>query len=249
MTSASTLPSPAPKPVHSSAKALPRTATLETSIDDALVRRFAAGDESAFVEIMERYRGKIFAATLRLLRNHADAEEITQDTFIRAHRALANFRGDSSLATWLYRIGLNLARNRYWYFFRRRRQDSFSLDASLGSHNSATFCDLMADAAPDPAQETVSREFTSVVDHCMAGLDPHQREILTLRNVLHHTYDEIAATLGINVGTVKSRIARARESLRAHLAERFPEFAPDAAPSQWLLGPQPTYGSPVAICA
>jgi RNA polymerase sigma-70 factor (ECF subfamily) len=230
-------------------KPLPRTATLETSIDDALVQRFTAGDEAAFVEIMERYRGKIFAATLRLLRNHADAEEVTQDTFIRAHRALANFRGDSSLATWLYRIGLNLARNRYWYFFRRRRQDSFSLDAALGTDNPATFCDLVADAGQDPAQQTVAREFTSVVDHCMQGLDAHQREILTLRNVLHRSYEEIAATLGINVGTVKSRIARARESLRMRLAETFPEFAPETAPSQWFLPSQPTYGSPVVICA
>src|SRR5450759_2102090 len=109
-----------------------RRATPDAAIDDALVRRFAEGDEVAFVEIMERYRGKIFNVTLGLLRNHADAEEITQDTFIRAHRGLANFRGDSSFATWLYRIAVNLSRNRYWYFFRRRRQESLSLDCALG---------------------------------------------------------------------------------------------------------------------
>lgn len=226
-----------------------RLKTTATTIDDALVQRFVGGDESAFVEIMERYRDKIYATTLGLLRNHADAEEITQDTFIRAHRALPNFRGDSSLSTWLYRIGLNLARNRYWYFFRRRRQDSFSLDAALVADGSATFCDLVADGGKDPAQETVSKEFCGLVDRCMTGLDANQREILTLRNVLHRSYDEIAATLGINVGTVKSRIARARESLRARLAETFPEFSADASLYECFLPSQATYGSPAVICA
>src|SRR6266700_1341121 len=100
--------------------------------DAELVRRFRAGDDSAFVDIMNRYREKIFTIVLGLLRNHADAEEIAQDTFIRAHRGLANFRGDSSLATWLHRIAVNLSRNRYWYFFRRRRHATLSLDCPLG---------------------------------------------------------------------------------------------------------------------
>ena len=127
------------------------TSAQEALIDTALVQRFNAGDDAAFVQIMERYRAKIFTVTLGLLRNHADAEEITQDTFIRAHRGLARFRGDSSLATWLYRIAVNLARNRYWYFFRRRRQDSLSLDCALSEENSGTFSDLVADVLQDPA--------------------------------------------------------------------------------------------------
>jgi len=93
----------------------------EAALDAELVRRFNAGDDAAFIEIMNRYQRKIFTIVLGLLRNRADAEEITQDTFIRAHRGLSRFRGDSSLATWLHRIAVNLARNRYWYFFRRRR--------------------------------------------------------------------------------------------------------------------------------
>lgn len=158
-----------------------RRPTSESAIDDTLVLRFNNGDETAFVEIMKRYRSKIFAITQGLLRNHADAEEITQDTFIRAHRGLGKFRGDCSLATWLYRIAVNLTRNRYWYFFRRHRQDSLSLNCALREDSTATFADLVADAAPDPAQETATAEFTELVDHCMARLDPPHREILTLR--------------------------------------------------------------------
>lgn len=223
--------------------------STDTEIDHALVKRFVGGDEPAFLEIMERYRGKILAVTQGLLRNHADAEEITQDTFVRAHRGLANFRGDSSLSTWLYRIAINLARNRYWYFFRRRRHDAISLDCSLSEGNNATFADLVADGGHDPAQETVAKEFAAVVDRCMESLDAPHREILNLRNVLHRSYDEIAATLHINVGTVKSRIARARENLHLRLVEAFPEFSSEASPSEWFLRPHSGYGSPAIISA
>jgi RNA polymerase sigma-70 factor (ECF subfamily) len=206
----------------------------EAEHDAELVRRFNAGDEAAFVEIMTRYREKIFSVALALLRNRADAEEIAQDTFIRAHRGLSRFRGDSSLATWLHRIAVNLARNRYWYFFRRRRHATLSLDCALSDDSDATFADLVATDAPSPAREAATGEFSALVATCMEKLDARHREILTLRNLLNRSYDEIAQALGINVGTVKSRIARARGNLRALLAEACPEFSPDAAPSDWF---------------
>jgi RNA polymerase sigma-70 factor (ECF subfamily) len=202
--------------------------------DPELVRRFVGGEEAAFVEIMHRYQSKIFAVAHSLLHNHADAEEITQDTFIRAHRNLPRFRGDSSLATWLHRIALNLARNRYWYFFRRRRHATLSLDCPIGEDGDAVLADLFSAESPDPAQESTREEFSNLVSACMGKLDAPHRDILVLRNLQNLSYDEIALKLGINPGTVKSRIARARERLRAGLAEACPEFAPDAAPSEWF---------------
>lgn len=234
-----------PNPLRSNA---PRTSELaarraqslaDSQRDVALVRRFNGGDESAFLEIMSHYREKLFPIVFSLLRNRSDAEEIVQDTFIRAHRGLAKFRGDSSLATWLHRIAVNLARNRYWYFFRRRRQDTLSLDCPLGEESDATFTELVAAEDPDPARTATTEEFSALVETCMGRLDPRHREILTLRNLLHHSYDEIAARLGINVGTVKSRIARARENLRSLLAEACPEFAPDADPADWFEPARP----------
>jgi RNA polymerase sigma-70 factor (ECF subfamily) len=205
------------------------------AIQDAqLVSRFNSGDESAFAEIMNRHKARIFAAAMALLRNHADAEEITQDTFVRAHRGFARFRGDSSVATWLHRIAVNLARNRYWYFFRRRRHATLSLDASVGEEGDSTFSDLLSTVDPDPAQETSRNEFVGAVETCMEKLEPSHRRILTMRSVLDQSYEEIAAALGINVGTVKSRIARARERLRNRLAEECPEFARDSDPSGWF---------------
>jgi len=202
--------------------------------DAALVRQFNGGDESAFGEIMRRHRSRIFAAAMGLLHNHSDAEEITQDTFVRAHRGFSSFRGDSSVATWLHRIAVNLARNRYWYFFRRRRHATLSLDASVGVEGDDRFSDLLSAADPDPSQEASRNEFVGAVEACVGRLEAGHRRILTMRTVLDQSYEEIAAELGINVGTVKSRIARARERLRNCLAEECPEFARDSDPSDWF---------------
>jgi len=231
-------PSAAPAAPRSAATIYtPSEGAANEAIHDAgLVRRFHAGEEEVFSEIMERYSTRIFGLANNLLHNAADAEEVTQDTFIRAHRALKDFRGDSSLATWLYRIAVNLARNRYWYFFRRRRQDSISLEAQTGAAfgGTATFSDCIAATSRTPVQETVTEEFTALIASCMERLDARQREILTMRNTLNLPYDEIAATLRINVGTVKSRIARARETLRQLLAETAPEFAQADAPADYF---------------
>jgi RNA polymerase sigma-70 factor (ECF subfamily) len=206
----------------------------EAEYDAKLVRRFNAGDEEAFAEIVARYRSKMFSIALCHLRNHADAEEIAQDTFIRAHRGLARFRGDSSLATWLHRIAFNLSRNRYKYYFCRRRHAMLSLDCAFSEDNQATFSDLIASDSPSPSREATSGEFTELVNGCMERLGARQREILVLRNGKDHSYGEIARTLGISIGTVKSRIGRAREKLRELISEAYPELPPNASPYDWF---------------
>jgi RNA polymerase sigma-70 factor, ECF subfamily len=202
--------------------------------DETLVRRFNAGDDKAFIEIVTRHRAKMYTIAFSVLRNHSDAEEIAQDTFIRAHRGLSDFRGDSSLATWLHRITVNLARNRYWYFFRRRRHMTQSIDRAFSDGSPATFGDILASDTPGPVRDATTREFSELVTECMEQLNSQQREILTRRTVLNRSYDEIGAALGINVGTVKSRIARARQSLRLLLANACTEFSSDAQPAEWF---------------
>lgn len=202
--------------------------------DADLARRFNNGDADAFVELMTRHRARLFAVAFRLVRNYADAEEVTQDTFIRAHRGLANFRGDASVATWLHRIALNLARNRYWYSFRRCCHATVSLDAPLQTDSQATFQDLMAGDDAGPVHSAVTAEFSALVTSCMNRLGRSSREILTLRNIMNQSYAEISIKLGLSPGTVKSRIARAREQLRTLLAETCPDFGPEARPSDWL---------------
>lgn len=224
----------APRDLQGTPKGSPTTSAEEAAHDALLVQRFNAGDDGAFVEIMERYRDKMFAIAFAHLRNRTDAEEIAQDTFIRAHRALGRFRGDSSLATWLHRITINLARNRYWYFFRRQRHSTLSLDCPLSAESSGTFTELIAADAPNPAQENVRAEFLAIIASCMERLDASHREILTLRNVLNRSYSEIAVALNLNVGTVKSRIARARHHLRAQFIAACPEFSAESEVSAWF---------------
>jgi RNA polymerase sigma-70 factor, ECF subfamily len=210
--------------------------------DTELVRRFNTGDERALGEIMSRHRQRLFSVAFAMLKNQSDADEIVQDTFIRAHRGLANFRGDSSLITWLHHITLNLARNRYWYFYRRRRHATVSLDSPLNGSTQVTFADFVATGAAGPAQEVVTSEFTSLIASCMNRLSAPHSEILTLRNTLNRSYAEIAHELSITVGTVKSRIARARECLRELLASDCPEFGSAAKPMAWLEATRPSSG-------
>jgi RNA polymerase sigma-70 factor (ECF subfamily) len=231
-------PDLSPAPTLPDRQALARAQALH---DAGLVRRFNGGDETAFAEIVTRYRARLVHIAFGLLRNQADAEEIAQDTFVRAHRALALFRGESSLSVWLHCIALNLARNRYWYFFRRNRHLTDSLDRSVTPESTSTFADLIASNAPDPAREATRSEFSAVVARCMTQLNSRQRGILELRNVQQKSYGAIALTLAINPGTVKSRVARARRNLRALLVKAYStgRTRRPASPELWFETSRP----------
>lgn len=193
----------------------------EVALDRILVDRFKNGDAAAFDEMVGRYWNRIYSMVHQLLRNPQDAEEVTQDAFIRAHRGLDHFRGESAFSTWLYQIATNLARNRYWYWWRRKRDHSVSIDAPIGPENDLTLADVIPAEVETPDDVTVTQEFVNRIGSGMDRLGAKHREILILRNVKNLSYEEIADILGISIGTVKSRIARAREALRSKLGEDF----------------------------
>ena len=193
------------------------TKTENLSIDKVLVNRIKSGDASAFDEMVSRYWDRIFARVMQLLKNRQDAEEVTQDAFVRAHRGLEKFRGDSSFSTWLFQIATNLAHNKYWYWWRRKRDASISFDQNISDEGAATLIDIIPAEGRDPYDELLSREFVDRVGECMPLLSLKHKEILTLRIANDMSYDEIADKLSISIGTVKSRIARARNSLRNKL--------------------------------
>ena len=198
--------------------------TVETDTihaDELMIERVKAGDMIAYNVMVSRHYDRIFARVSQLLNNKQDAEEVTQDAFIRAQRGLENFRGDASFYTWLYQIATNLAHNRYWYWFRRKRDQSISLDQPLSEDGSLTLENVMPCAGENPVEAVVTQEFVDRVSDCMHGLNDKHKEVLILRNLKNLTYDEIAQKLEISVGTVKSRIARARESLRTLMGEDF----------------------------
>jgi RNA polymerase sigma-70 factor (ECF subfamily) len=230
-------PSPSPAPVPPSSEKTPGTflararqiaeetmtvKAQEATLDRLLVDRFKGGDAAAFDEMVSRYWSRIYAMVHQFLRNPQDAEEVTQDAFIRAHRGLANFRGDSAFSTWLYQIATNLARNRYWYWWRRKRDRSVSFDAPVSPDSDLTLAEIIPAAVESPDDLTVTQEFVDRVAVGMEKLKSDHREILILRNVKNLSYEEIAGILHLSVGTVKSRIARARVQLREKIGDHLP---------------------------
>jgi RNA polymerase sigma-70 factor (ECF subfamily) len=191
----------------------------DVSADKLLLERFRQGDDRAFDDIVHLYRDRIFRRVFGMLKNHEDAEEVTQDTFLRARRGLESFRGDAAFSTWLYQIATNLAHNRYWFWWRRRRHAAVSLDAMVSPEANLTLAEVLPDESPDPGEDAVTQELVERVQAAMEKLSPAHREILTLRNVRNLSYEEIAAQLDLSLGTVKSRIARARDMLKEVLGD------------------------------
>lgn len=199
--------------------------TQAAARDRELVRRFRNGDENAFNEIVFHHCDRLMNVALSVLHNTHDAEEMVQSSFIRAYKHLHKFRGDSSLASWLYLITLNLSRNRYLYYLRRKRHKTFSIDVPPNSDTSNTFSDLIAEDAKGPHQECALNELEVLIDSCMKKISCRKREILRFRIDQGMRYTEIGVALGVNIGTVKSRLARARMSLLRKIALECPELA------------------------
>lgn len=183
--------------------------------EDALLAQARQGQSAAFNVLIRLYWDRIYARCYQLLRNHEDAAEVTQDTFARAYRGLENFRGEAAFYSWIYQIATNLSHNRTWYWIRRKRDLSHSLDASLGQpENEFSFSELLPSDDPNPRQELLALEWEQAIRDALPQLKASHQEILRLRLREDLSYEEIADRLELRLGTVKSRIARAREALR-----------------------------------
>lgn len=194
--------------------------TVEHSAPNKMLDRLKNGDDCAFGELVNTHWDKIYNRANSLLSNHQDAEEVAQDTFLRARKSIVNFRGECSLSTWLYHIATNLARNKHWYWWRRKRGESVSLDSQVGDDENTRLCDVIAGDDDTPAEETESNEFAHTLPEAIASLPAKYGDVIKLRVARDLSYEEISAELGISVGTVKSRLSRAREYLRIELEKR-----------------------------
>ena len=174
------------------------------------------GNHQAFNQLVERYWGRIFARVYQLLRNREDAEEVTQDTFRKALENIHSFRWDASFSTWLFQIGSNLARNRFWHRKRRGYGRETHLEQPL-TEDGFTVEDVLPDAAADPGDRLRWSEFQETVEQHLERLPAGHREIMAMRLIDDLSYEEISDELGVPMGTVKSRIARARQHLNRSL--------------------------------
>ena len=193
--------------------------TSVKACEEPFLERLKNGDEVAFSELVNEHWNKIYNRANSLLDNHQDAEEVAQDTFIKARKSIGSFRGDCSISTWLYHIATNLARNKHWYWLRRKRPQSISLDMQVDGEGSATLCDILTLDAETPAEQVDSEEFMRNLPKAIDALPPKYAQVIKMRNEQDLSYEEIASALNISVGTVKSRLSRAREYLRDELCK------------------------------
>ena len=194
----------------------------EREADQALVERVQAGDQQAFGLLVAKYQRKLMRLVMRLVRDPAEAEDVTQEAFIKAYRALPGFRGESAFYTWLYRIGVNAAKN--WLIANRRRAPTTTVvdsDEAEGYDGG----ELLHDT-DTPERLLMSRQIADAVNAAMERLPDDLRTAITLREIDGLSYDEIANAMNCPIGTVRSRIFRARDSIAAEL-KPLVDSAPD----------------------
>lgn len=191
----------------------------EETDDRTLIRLFVDhGKQSAFEQLVRKHSGKAFQIAMGVLANREDAEEVAQDAFVRIHRALADFRGDSEFSTWMYRIVLNLARNKYRWRKIRGYGQGISVDAPIESpRGDGTMSMELPGRDPAPDAELNTAELQQETLQALAQLPEVYRIPVLLRSQDDLSYEEIAEILHTKVGTIKSRISRGREELRRRL--------------------------------
>jgi RNA polymerase sigma-70 factor (ECF subfamily) len=180
-----------------------------------LIHRCVEGDAEACSVVVAEHQRMVFLLALHLLGDYEDARDLSQDVFLQVFRTLDRFRGQSSLRTWIYRIAVNLARNRHRWWRRRRRADQVSIEEHVLQHGELPETTGVA----EPDRVLVRKEVAERVWKALDALPFDQRTAMVLREIDGLSYEEIAFSLGVAIGTVKSRLTRAREALRARLRE------------------------------
>ena len=184
----------------------------ERSIDQALVERVQQGDKKAFDLLVLKYQLRISKLVARFLRNPADVPDVVQETFIKAYRALPRFRGDAAFYTWIYRIAINTAKNHLVSM--GRKNPPGSIDVQDAEDYGAS--DWLKEYAT-PEREMLAEEIQGTVHKAISDLPPDLREAITLREIEGLSYEDIAETMACPIGTVRSRIFRAREAIDGKL--------------------------------
>jgi len=197
----------------------------ERDIDQQLVERAQRGDKLAFGLLVEKYQRKLARLISRLVRDPGEVEDVTQEAFIKAYRALPSFRGDSAFYTWLYRIGINTAKN-YLVAMGRRAPTSTEVEAEEAEGYDGG--ELLREIST-PESLLLTKEIAGTVNQAIEALPEELRSAIQLRELEGMSYEEIAKLMDCPVGTVRSRIFRAREAI----AERLKPLLDQAKDKRW----------------
>ncbi|HOV79173.1 MAG TPA: sigma-70 family RNA polymerase sigma factor [Bacillota bacterium] len=181
-----------------------------------LVKRAKNNDLAAFEELVRLYQDRVYALCLQLSGHRDDAQDLAQETFVRAYRALSGFRNEAEFGTWLHRIAVNV-----WLNFRRRngREFQLSLDEPLRTADGGELLRGVAGTDGDPLRALEEKEMGELVRAALKDLSEEHRVVLVLREMEGYTYEEVSRLLGCSLGTVKSRLSRAREAIRFKIIE------------------------------
>lgn len=205
------------KDLRNVAAATDRSSTRST-VESEFIEKLRHGDARAFDRLVYRYASDIYGLLVSITRDHEEAADLTQETFLRALKAISKFRGDADLKTWLFRIAINQSRNRFRWWKSRRREKTVSLDAPVGD-SETPLGDTISCRSSSPEEKTLQREREKLVANALSELPHIYSDVLILCDIQGLSYEEISVTLEINMGTVKSRIARGREELRKKLKD------------------------------
>jgi RNA polymerase sigma-70 factor (ECF subfamily) len=185
--------------------------------DAVLVQRCLVGDQQACQELVEAHQRMVYQLALHLLADPDEALDLSQEVFMRVFRTLSRFRGESAIRTWIYRIVVNQARNRQRWWRRRFRAQQVSLEEHVRDHGEL----VTRDAFASPDRQLGQKELGRRLSAALSRLPFDQRSAIVLREIHGLSYAEIAYSLGVAVGTVKSRLARARDALRSALQDQW----------------------------
>lgn len=189
------------------------------SSEEKFIEKLKQGDAEAFDIFVERYTYDIYGLLFRITGDAEEASDLTQETFIKALKAIKKFRGDSELKTWLFRIAINQSKNRFRRWKRRKREKTVSLDAPIGQSGTPLLSETISTQIADPLEKTLQNERQKFLGKALKELPVIFREAVVLCDIEGLSYEEISNVLEINIGTVKSRIARGREELRKKLKD------------------------------
>jgi len=198
--------------------ALATPAELQEKAEAKFIERLKQGESAAFETLVHERSGEIYGLLFRLTDNSEEARDLTQETFLRAFQNIGRFRGEADLKTWIYRIAINQARNR-WRWWRRRHRDSTASLDSADAQQARPLIATLAEGSENPEQQALAHEREEALKVALQSLSRSYREAVILRDIEGFSYEEIAATLEISLGTVKSRIARGRQELRRRLRD------------------------------
>ena len=192
----------------------PETSAVAEADDQRLIESLRSGAERAYEELLSRFQQPVYTLSVRLLNDEGEASDVVQEVFLKVFRNIGNFRGQSSLKTWIYRITVNEAHNARRWFFRHRRRE-VELDTEPG--DARNWRETIPDSSRSPFEEAFDREQAVLIQAALDRINPVFRSAVVLRDITDLSYEEIAEILGVSLGTVKSRILRGREALREEL--------------------------------